>query len=164
MNWAWEYKLFPSWSYFLCLNGSAYQLHRTRRTVSGYELSYDYAVEPSNPLYDWLQGQEWPISPGGDRITIDIAEFAPIPKRWLRFLGINKYHHYTERTLRRLYVKLGFKQVEVFAYGQTYDIVNNAKVGDAVKPLSNCLAEAEAELSFRLSMGAGPWLFLVATK
>ena len=164
MNWDWEYKLSPSWTYFMRADNGNFRFHRNRRTASGCETSRDYDVVPGTPLHDWLLQRDWPVSPQGHDISIDVIEERKIPQRWLKYSGVSRYQHYTPASLRRRYQNAGFRHVEVLAYGQTYDIVNKAGLLESVGLAKSELAEAEAAVALELRTGSGPWLFLVARK
>jgi hypothetical protein len=66
--------------------------------------------------------------------------------------------------LDRLYSGAGFRHVEGFACGQTYDLVNRAGLLETLASFQSKLALAEAELAFSLRLGSGPWLFAIADK
>jgi ubiquinone/menaquinone biosynthesis C-methylase UbiE len=166
MNWDWEYR----WPYpttdvaFTRSAEGEYTLNRLRRTASGRETSREYEVLPGTPLHRWIREQAWPVSPQGANAWLEAREGTPIPRRWLRFKGVSRYRHYRAPDLRRLYRRAGFSPVEVYAYGQTYDIAAKAGLLDRMEPLQLRLAMAEAELAHTLRLGSGPWLFLVAGK
>ncbi len=164
MNWDWEYRLAPYWTFFMHTQDGRYFFHRNRRTVSGLETSRQYEVLRGSPLHDWVSQQNWPVSPQGERTSLDVREESPIPRRWLMFRGVSKHQNYTPRSLKRRYQKAGFRNVQVFAYGQTYDIASKAGLLETVGHSKAALAKAEAELAFKLCMGSGPWLFLVGRK
>ena len=162
MNWEWEYVGSPRWTFFSRTADGRFLFQRVKRTPSGRETARTYDVAPGSPLHDWLVGQDWPISPSGHDVSLDVVEEDPLPQRWLRHRGLNKYQFYGARSLKRMYGKAGFCKVEVSAYGQTYDIVNNAGLLDELRPVMRRLAEAEAELTLKQRTGSGPWLFLLA--
>ena len=164
MNWDWEYKLSPYWTFFIRKNKGSFWFYRARRTASGRETVRRYEVSSETPLHDWLLQQNWPVSPSGETTSLDVIEEEPIPQRWLKFRGVSRHQNYTPRTLKRKVEKAGFRDVEVFAYGQTYDIVSKAALLETVGRSKAELAEAEAEIAFQLRMGGGPWLFLVARR
>jgi len=159
-NWEWEYRLTPYWTFFTRQANGSFYFHRTKRRASGLEIARDYKVVSKSPLHQWILQQKWPKSPH-DRTSLDVIEERPVPPRWLEFQGRNKYRNYTLRSLRRAFENGGFYNVEVFAYGQTYDIVSKAGLLGAVEHSKPQLAKAEAEMAFKLRMGSGPWLFLV---
>ncbi len=75
-------------------------------------------------------------------MSLDVVEEKPTPQRWLRYRGLNRCQFYSAHSLKRMYSKAGFHDVEVCAYGQTYDIVSNAGLLDELKPLIERLARA----------------------
>ena len=166
MNWEWEYR----WPYppsdisFRRSNTNNFSMHRTRRDVSGLERARDYEVLPGTPLYQWILEQEWPVSPQGFDIHLDVREVTPIPKEWLKFNSVSQYMHYRPRDLARLYKRAGFPHPEVFTYGQTYDIAAKAGLLKQVVEFQSELAAAEAEVAFTLRLGSGSWLFQIAEK
>jgi len=164
MNWDWEYKVSPYWTFFTRTDDGCFYFHQAERTASGREMTRKYEVVPETPLHDWILQQNWPVNPQGHNTALDVIEEKPIPQRWLKFRGVNRYQNYTPRTLKKKVEKVGFRDVEVFAYGQTYDIVSKAGLLETVGRSKAELAEAEAEMAFQLRMGSGPWLFLVARK
>jgi SAM-dependent methyltransferase len=165
MNWAWEYRSYPSPGVsFTRSDTDGFIFHRTRRTASGSETTRDYEVRPGTPLYRWLLEQKWPMSSQGWNTSLDVEEETPIPKEWLKFRGVGRYKHYRSEDLKRLYRTAGFRHPNVFAYGQTYDIAAKAGLLQHIGPFQSELAAAEAELAFTLRLGSGPWLFLVAEK
>ena len=139
-------------------------MHRVGRDVSGLETSQDYQVLPGTPLHAWILEQQWPVSPQGADTHLEVIERAPIPNEWLKSCSVSQYKHYRAEDLVRLYEKAGFHHVEVFAYGQTYDIAAKAGLLDRVAPFQSELATAEAAVAFTLRLGSGPWLFLIAEK
>ena len=161
-NWDWEYRLSPHWTFFTRTDDGRFYFHRAKRTASGRETVRAYEVVSETPLYDWILLQDWPVSPQGLNTSLDVIEEKPIPQRHLRFRGVNRGRYFTSRTLKRKYEHVGFPCVEVFAYGQTYDITSRTGLLETVEPLKAELAKAEAEMVFQLRMGSGPWLFLVA--
>jgi SAM-dependent methyltransferase len=163
MNWDWEYRSYPGCgASFTRAEDGRFRFHRTKRTVSGLETARDYHVVPETPLNTWILEQDWPASPQGLNTLLEVKEKSPLPEKWLRFSGVSRYKHYRPDDLRRLYIKAGFCEVEVFAYGQTYDIAFKAGVLQRIEPFQTRLAVAEAELAHELRQGSGPWLFLVA--
>jgi len=166
MNWDWEY----SWPYpaadiaFERPGKDTFTAHRVQRDASGSETSQDYEVLPGTPLHQWILDQEWPASPQQASTRLEAREHAPIPEAWLKPCGESRYKHYCMGDLDQLYKRAGFRHVEVWSYGQTYDLVNKAGLLAQLVPLQSQLAEAEAELAFTLRMGCGPWLFLVAER
>lgn len=165
MNWEWEYKSYPPVGVsFTRTAGTHFCFHRTKRTSSGSETVRDYDVVPGTPLYQWVLAQDWPVSPQGFDTHLDVKEEGPIAKKWLKFRGVSRYKHYCPKELRRLYIRAGFRQTEVFAYGQTYDVAAKAGLLQQINPFQSQLAKAEAELASALRLGSGPWLYLVARK
>jgi ubiquinone/menaquinone biosynthesis C-methylase UbiE len=165
MNWDWEYRSYPGpWISFTRSGENGYTLSRAVRTASGLETSRNYEVLPGTPLHRWIQEQEWPVSPQGYNTALSVEEVVPIPQKWLEFRGVKRHKHYRPRGLRRLYVQTGFRHVEGFAYGQTYDIAVKAGLAEELGPLQARLARAEADLAFTLRLGSGPWLHLIAEK
>ncbi|MBC8229566.1 class I SAM-dependent methyltransferase [bacterium] len=162
MNWAWEYKVSPYWTCFSRTDDGSFCFGRNKRTASGRETSRTYEVVPETPLHEWILQQDWPVSPQGYNTTLDVVEKKPIPERWLKFQGANSGQYYTSHALKRKYKNNGFRNVKVCAYGQTYDIVNKAGLLETVGQWKPELAKAEAEMIFKLRMGSGPWIFLVA--
>lgn len=166
MNWDWEY----SWPYppsdvaFKRSNDGGYTMHRLEREASGLETSRDYEVLAATPLHHWISEQEWPVSPQGANTWLEVRENAPIPEAWLKPCGTSQTRHYGPRDLQQLYESAGFRDVEVWGYGQTYDLVNKAGLLAQLAPFRSQLAAAEAELAHTLRQGCGPWLFLVAEK
>lgn len=166
MNWDWEYR----WPYppsdisFTRSGRGDYTMHRIRRDVSGLETAQDYEVLPGTPLHQWILEQEWPVSPQGANTRLEVRECTPISNEWLKFCSTSHYKHYRAQDLARLYKRAGFHPPEVFAYGQTYDIVAKAGLLEQVAAFQSELATAEAEVAFTLRLGSGPWLFLVAEK
>ncbi len=160
-NWDWEYRLTPYWTFFSRKSDGSFCFHRAKRRVSGLEIAHDYKVVSQSPLHRWILQQKWPESPQRDRTSLDVIEEKPIPSCWLEYQGRNKYRYYTLRSLKRLFENSGFHNVEVFAYGQTYDIVSKAGLLEAVEYLKPQLAKAEAEMALQLRMGSGPCLFLI---
>jgi ubiquinone/menaquinone biosynthesis C-methylase UbiE len=167
MNWTWEYR----WPYppsniaFTRSGADSFTLQRIRRTASGLETSRDYAVLPATPLHRWILAQEWPVceSPGANT-WLEAQENAPIPKEWLRFVGVSRHKHYRPRDLERLYKRAEFRRAEAIAYGQTYDLAQKAGLLEQIDPFRSALAAAEAEVAFTLRLGSGPWLFMIADK
>ena len=164
MNWDWEYRLSSYWTHFTRTRDGHFRYHRAKRTASGRETEHNYRVKPGTPLHEWALKQKWPVCPQGYDTTLDVAEHKPIPQEWLEFEGVSKNLYYTPRSLKRSYKKTGFREVEVFAYGQTYDIVSKAGVLETVGRSKKKLAKAEAELILQQRVGSGPWLFLSARK
>jgi ubiquinone/menaquinone biosynthesis C-methylase UbiE len=166
MNWDWEY----SWPYpavdiaFKRSGTGDYTGHRLERDASGLETSDNYEVLPETPLYRWISEQAWPVSPQGLNTWLEVREGTPITDEWCKFCGTSQTRHYGPRDLEQLYRSAGFRHVEVWSYGQTYDLVNKAGLLQQLVPFRSQLAAAEAELAFALRMGCGPWLFLVAEK
>jgi hypothetical protein len=94
-----------------------------------------------------------------------VEEVEPIPSRWLEFLGVSKHQHFTPSTLREAYAEAGFRDVEAFAYGQTYDVAAEAGMLEGITAEQrSALAVAEAGLLLKQRAGGGPWLFLLARK
>jgi len=164
MNWEWEYRQCPSWTCFTRETGGAFCFHRTSRLPSGRETSRDHEVVPKTPLHDWVSRQDWPISPQGFDTSINVAEDTPLPREWLRPLGVRCYRHHTAASLRRLYAVAGFRNISVVPYGGACDMVELAGLAEELKPLQSRLAAAEADIACRLKSGSGPWLFLDARK
>ena len=164
MNWDWEYKVSPYWTFFTHTDDGRFHFHRAKRIASGCETIREYEVVPETPIYDWILQQNWPLSPLDDSTSLDVIEESPIPQRYLKFRGVSSGQYYTPHALKRKYEKIGFRDVEVFAYGQTYDIVSKAGLLETVGQWKAELAKAEAEMIFHLRMGSGPWLFLVARR
>ncbi len=165
MNWEWEYAGSPLWTCFSRTGKGRFVLHRIRRTPSGRETERTYDVAPDSPLHEWMLDQDWPVSPSGHQVSLDVVEEEPISQRWLRYRGLNRYQFYTARSLKRLYSKAGFHHVEVYAYGQTYDIVSKAGLLEGMTDGQRAaLATAEANLVLKQRTGSGPWLFLLARK
>lgn len=164
MNWKWEYRLSPQWIFLTRLEDNRFCFHRTTRTAAGLETCRNYDVVPDTPLYDWISRQEWPVSPQGLSTSLDVREVAPLPRAWLKSRGISRHKHYRAQDLRRLYSANGFSQVEVFAYGQTYDTAAEAGLLQDMLPFQSQLAIAEARLALKLRSGSGPWLFCMARK
>lgn len=162
-NWDWEYRLTPYWTFFSHKIDGSFYFHRAKRKASGLEITRNYKVVSKSPLHEWILQQKWPESPQGDRTSLDVTEETPIPSCWLEYQGSSKYRYYTLRSLRRAFENGGFHDVEVFAYGQTYDIVSKAGLLEAVEHLKPQLAKAEAEMILGLRTGNGPCLFLVGT-
>ena len=166
MNWDWEYR----WPYppsdisFMRSDMNNFSMHRIKRDVSGLETVQDYAVLPGTPLDQWILEQDWPVSPQGTNIQLEVREYTPIPAEWLKSCSVSQYKHYRAQDLARLYKRAGFHQPKVFAYGQTYDIAAKAGLLEQVGAFASELATAEAEVAFTLRLGSGPWLFLVAEK
>jgi ubiquinone/menaquinone biosynthesis C-methylase UbiE len=166
MNWDWEYR----WPYppsdisFTRSGMNNFTLHRIKRDMTGLETAQDYEVLPETPLYQWILEQEWPVSPQGANTQLEVRENIPLPEEWIRFLNVSQYKHYRAQDLRRLYKSVGFHHPKVFAYGQTYDIAAKAGVLEQVAVFQSELASAEAEVAFKLHLGSGPWLFMVAEK
>jgi len=165
MNWDWEYNSYPpSGASFTRDRNGAFVFHRYKRTGAGQETTRDSDVLHGTPLHNWLLRQSWPTSPQGLNTSLDVVEQEMIPKQWLRFQGVSKHQHYTPRSLKREYAKAGFRSVETFAYGQTYDIVDKSGELTKLSRFQSQLAKAEAEVCLKLSTGSGPWLFLIARK
>jgi SAM-dependent methyltransferase len=165
MNWEWEYNAYPPVNVsFTRTASTSFCFHRGKRTCSGSETVRDYDVVPDSPLYRWLVAQDWPVSPQGFDTSLDVKEEEPIATKWLNFRGISRYKHYRPEELKRLYTTAGFRQTDVFAYGQIYDVVAKAGLLHQIAALQSQLAKAEAELASTLGLGCGPWLFLVARK
>jgi ubiquinone/menaquinone biosynthesis C-methylase UbiE len=165
MEWDWDFRMGSgSWTYFSRTKDGRFHFNRAKRTASGRETSRSYEVLPSTPLHHWILKQQWPISPQGFTCTLDIVEEKPIPRKWLKFRDISKNRYLTLRGLKRNYEKAGFKDVEVFPYGETYDIVTKAGLLETIRPHMAKLAKAEAELILETRQGSGPWLFLIARR
>jgi ubiquinone/menaquinone biosynthesis C-methylase UbiE len=164
MNWDWEYRSSPRWTFFSCETDGAFVFHRVTRTAYGLETTRNYRVLPDSPVHKWIGRQEWPVSPQGAKTSLDVLEEEPIPKQCLRFTGVSRHQHFTLRSLRRAYRKAGFRDVEAFAYGQTYDIAAEAGLLDNLGAAAEKLARAEARLIMKHRTGSGPWLFLLARK
>ncbi|MBT4498784.1 MAG: class I SAM-dependent methyltransferase [Gemmatimonadetes bacterium] len=173
MNWDWEYRSYaPTLSCFKRDKGSTWiqegegklTFHRTRRTVAGLETTRDYEVVPDSPLEEWVQEQDWPVSPQEWNTSLDVEETGLLPRAWLKSTGVSRYKHYRPRDLQSLYRRAGFEKPEVIAYGQTYDIAEKAELLQEMIPFQDRLAEAEVELACGLRLGSGPWLLLVAGK
>ena len=162
-NWDWEYRLTPYWTFFTRKSDGSFYFHRSKRKASGLEMTRSYRVVSQSPLHQWILQQQWPESLQGDRTSLDVIEEKPIPSCWLEYQGRNKYQYYTLRSLKRRFENSGFHNVEVFAYGQTYDIVSKAGLLQAVEHSKPRLAKAEAEMILKLRTGNGPCLFLVGT-
>ena len=163
-NWDWEWRLWPSWTFFTRTGDERFDLHRVKRTPSGIEIVRDYEVLPDTPLQDWLVELDWPVNPRGNYIIINVIEERHIPRRWLRSLGVQRCQNYAPDRLRRLYKAAGFRDIDVIGYGETYDIVSKAGLLESIGPANSQLAKAEAELALRLRTGYGPWNFLIAYK
>lgn len=155
-NWDWEYGLAPYWTFFTRKNDGRFYFHRAKRRASGVEIARDYKVVFKSPLHQWILEHRWPESPQRERTSLDVIEEKPIPSCWLEFQGRSKYRFYTLRSLKRRFENGGFHNVEVLAYGQTYDIVSRAGLLEAVEHLKPQLAKAEAEMALQLRMGSGP--------
>ena len=166
MNWDWEYRwpYPPSDIWFKRSGTNSFSMHRIRRDASGLEMAQDYEVLPGTPLYQWILEQEWPVSPQGWNTHLEVREYTPVPEEWLKFCGVSQYKHYRPQDLVQLYKNAGFNHPEVFAYGQTYDIVAKAGLLEQIVMFRSKLATAEAEVAFTLHLGSGPWLFLIAEK
>lgn len=165
MNWDWEYNSYPPCgSSFTRDSKETFVFHRWKRTASGQETTRDFDVLPNTPVHRWLLKQAWPISPQGYSTSLDVIEQEMIPKGWLRFRGVSRHQNYTPRSLKREYAKAGFRSVETFPYGQTYDIAHKSGKLRALSQFQRQLAKAEAEVCLKLRTGSGPWLFLVARK
>lgn len=165
MEWNWEFRMSRGyWTFFSRTEDGRFHFNRAKRTASGRETNRSYEVLPNTPLHHWILKQKWPLSPQGHNTSLDIVEEKPIPRRWIKFRHLRKYQFYTPRSLKRKYEKAGFRDVEAFAYGQTYDIVTKAGLLETVRPSMAKLARAEAELILKTRQGSGPWLFLVARK
>jgi len=166
MNWDWEYRWpYPPSDISFTRSGLYnFTMHRIKRDETGLEMAQDYEVLPGTPLYQWVLEQEWPVSAQGWNTHLEVREYSPIPKEWLKFHSVSRYKHYRPRDLARLYKRAGFHHPEVFAYGQTYDIAAKAGLLNQVALFQSKLATAEAEIAFTLHLGSGPWLFLVAEK
>jgi ubiquinone/menaquinone biosynthesis C-methylase UbiE len=165
-NWDWEYSWpYPPWDVTFTRSGTGdFTMHRIEWEASGLEAYQDYEVLPATPLHQWISEQEWPVSPQGANTWLVVSEDTPIPEEWCKFCGTSQTRHYGPRDLEQLYKSAGFRHVEVWGYGQTYDLVNKAGLLEQLAPFQSQLAEAEAELAYTLRMGCGPWLFLVAEK
>jgi len=164
MEWDWEYRMSPYWTYFERTKDGRFHFNRAKRTASGRETGRSYEVLPGTPLHHWILKQKWPVSPQGYPCTFDVVEEKPIPRKWLKFRHIGKHQYHTPRSLKRKYEKAGFRDVEVFAYGETYDIVTKAGLLETVGRFKAKLARAEAKLILKTRMGSGPWLLLIARK
>jgi hypothetical protein len=166
MNWTWEYR----WPYpktdlaFLRSGSETFTAHRIECDSSGLETSRDYEVLPNTPLQRWILAQEWPVSPQEASVRLEVEEHAPVPEAWLKPTGRSQFKHYGFDDLKRLYVEGGFRHVELWAYGQTYDLVNRSGLLEQLAPFQSQLARTEAELALTLRLGSGPWLFSVAEK
>jgi ubiquinone/menaquinone biosynthesis C-methylase UbiE len=165
-NWDWEYSWpYPPWDVTFTRSGTGdFTMHRIECDASGLEAYRDYEVLPATPLHQWISEQEWPASPQGANTWLVVKENTPIPAEWLKLRGTSQTRHYGPRDLAQLYKSAGFRHIEVWGYGQTYNLTNKAGLLDQLAPFQSQLAEAEAELAFTLRLGCGPWLFLVATK
>lgn len=161
-NWDWEYKTSPYWTRFTRTDDDCFHFIQSKRAASGYETGSDYEVVPDTPLHNWILQQDWPVNPEGYNTTLDVIEEEPIPECWLKFQSVDRSQYDTPRTLRKKYKDVGFRDIEVFAYGQTYDIVNKAGLLETIGQWKAELAKAEAEMIFQLRMGSGPWILLVA--
>jgi len=166
MNWDWEYRWpYPPSDVAFKRSGTGdFTMHRLERDASGLETTHDYEVLPATPLHGWISEQEWPASPQGANTWLEVRENVPIPREWYKSCGTSQTRHYGPRDLEQLYRSAGFRHVEVWGYGQTYDLVNKAGLLAQLVPFQSRLAEAAAELAFTLRMGCGPWLYLVAEK
>jgi SAM-dependent methyltransferase len=164
MNWEWEYSQSPKWTFFTRQEKGGYQFHCAARSPDGRETIRNYRVLGGTPLYNWLQQQEWPVSPQGFKTNLTVRDTQPILSRWIAQEGVTRHRNYTAQELRKEYVRAGFRKVRVVPYGQLYDIATAADALDDVWYLMDKLAKAEAEMILRLQQGAGPWLFLVARK
>ena len=164
MEWGWEYSLSPYWICFSRTKNGRFHFHRIRRTPSGRETARSYEVLPDTPLHHWILEQKWPHSPQGHHTSLDVFEEKPIPRRYLKFRGAARYQYYTPRSLKRKYERIGFCDVEAFAYGGTYNIVTKAGLLGTLEPSMARLARAEAKLILETRQGSGPWLFLIARR
>jgi len=162
MDWNWEYRDSPYWTCFIRADDGGFHFHRSERTTSGLETGSEYEVVPGTPLHNWILQQDWPVSPQGYNTTLDVIEEEPIPEHWLKLQDTAKAQNYTPHALKRKYESIGFRDVEAFSYGQTYDIVCQAGLFEAMRQWMSELAKAEAEMVFQLRMGSGPWIFLLA--
>jgi len=166
MNWSWEYR----WPYpktdiaFKRAGKERFTAHRLERDASGLETSRDYEVLPDTPLQCWILRQEWPVSPQEASTWLEVEEHTPVPEAWLKPTGESQFKHYCLDDLARLYSAGGFRHVEAFAYGQTYDLVNRAGLLEQISLFQSQLARTEAELALTLRLGSGPWLFAVSEK
>jgi len=166
MNWTWEYR----WPYpktdiaFMRSGRETFTAHRIEREASGLETSLDYEVLPNTPLQRWILAQKWPVSPQEASTRLEVEEHTPVPQAWLKATGKSQFRHYCLDDLKRLYSEAGFRSVEAFAYGQTYDLVNRAGLLEQMAPFQSQLACTEAELALTLRLGSGPWLFVVSEK
>ena len=170
-NWDVEFIEGPSWTYFLRTKDGRFHFKRAKRTASGRETGRSYEVLPDTPLHHWILKQKWPFcpqDPQGHNTSLDIVEEEPIPRKWLKFRRIGRNLYHTPRSIKRRHQKAGFKDVEVFPYGGTYDIVTKAglfkTVGRSRTKLMAKLARAEAETVLKFRMGSGGELFLIAKK
>jgi ubiquinone/menaquinone biosynthesis C-methylase UbiE len=164
MNWDWEYRSDPQWTFFSRREEGRFSFVRVERTPAGSELCHNYQVVADSPLHKWVQEQVWPVSPMTWDVALNIVEEEPIPDGWLRFENTSRHQHYTPAALQQLYQAAGFQRVETVAYGQTYDIINKAGLLDTIAPYQEALATAEAQFAYELHLGSGPWLFALAWK
>jgi len=170
-NWDVEFIEGSSWTYFIRTKDGRFHFKRARRKPSGLETGRSYEVLPGTPLHHWILEQKWPFcpqDPQGFKTSLDIIEEKPIPRKWLKFRHIGKNLYHTPRSLKRRHQKAGFRNVEVFPYGQTYGIATKAglfeTVGRSKAKLMAKLARVEAETILEFRMGSGGALFLIARK
>ena len=163
MNWTWEYRTSPAWTFFARDATGAFEFVRARRTPS-QETCRSYAVIEGTPLYEWVSKQEWPVSPSGYQTSLDVCEKRSIPKQWLRYGGTSRHHRFTAVGLRRALRSAGFDDVWVTPFGATYDIACDADLLEILEPVRRRLAHAEARVIWKQRTGSGPWLFAAARK
>lgn len=164
MNWAWEYRSSPEWTFFGREPGSGFVFSRVRRTASGCETSRNYAVVEGTPLYDWVSRQDWPVSPTGGRTALTVIEGVPLAEEWIRYRDTSRHRNFTATKLARALRSAGFDDVWVTPFGATYDIACGADLLEILEPVRRRLAHAEAQVIWKQRTGSGPWLFATARK
>ena len=163
-NWDWEYKESQNYSFFKKSNDDNFTFHITDRNKYGKETARNYEVCKNTALYDWLKDQKWAINPSGFDTSLDIEYKKSFPDGWLIEKDVQKSCYYNIDSIKKLFKDNGFKEIKAFAYGQTCDIINKAKLIKELEQYKDELSKAEADLVFNLQLGAGPWLFLIAKK